>query len=112
MNLLNSKTGCPFYFHAYSETFRHLKNQILLNANFLVKNYRGESILFHLIDLYLVAPEKTTPEKDYVKFLLEEFSQVLEKEPMLLAERDGVIEFIYITQVVNDKNQNNMSRYN
>lgn len=76
---------------AYSKELRHLKHQILKNAKFTTKNYKGETALFHILNLYLECSGKKKEDREYQSFLLEEFNDILYHEPILLAERDLVI---------------------
>ena len=88
VNLFHSKKGYPIYFLAYEEQFRHHKIDILKNANLKIKNYRGESALFYLHELYLRQDENN---EDHRKYLLNEFNETLFKDPMLISERNQVI---------------------
>ncbi len=92
--MLHSKTGLPLFFLAYEKKYTHLKTEIMANANVKTKSYRGESVLFHVHGLYVERMlQKTTekvPDKEYPQFLLDEFALLLEKDPVLISERDGV----------------------
>jgi hypothetical protein len=87
VNLLHTKNGNPLFFMAYDRELKRLKNQILKNAKFTTKNYKGETVLFHILNLYLETNDKKE-ELEYQQFLLEEFNEILYKEPILIAERD------------------------
>lgn len=87
VNLFHSKKGKPIYFLAYEEKFKHHKVEILKNANLKIKNYRGESALFYLHELYLQQDPNNT---EYLNYLLSEFKETLFKDPMLISERNQV----------------------
>ena len=83
VNLLHSKSGNPFFFYAFELGFSTLKNDILRSANFFIKNYRGQNILFHLVQTYASQTNLTE-----FKYLLNDFHSLLTKHPMLIAQRD------------------------
>ncbi len=66
----------------------------MANAKLRTKSYHGESVLFHVQALYVERMQKKTtekvPDKEYPQFLLDEFAALLEKDPILISERDGV----------------------
>ncbi len=92
VNFFHSKNGNPFYFLAYEQEFSTFKEDILTNANFNVKNYRGQSVLFHIVNLYLQSAESS-----YANELLKDFNSVLTRNPALLAARDETDLSLYET---------------
>ena len=92
VNFFHSKNGMPFYFLAYEQEFSIFKEDILANANFNIKNYRGQSVLFHIANLYLQSIEQS-----YANEMLKEFNSVLTRNPTLLAARDETDLSLYET---------------
>lgn len=83
VNLYHSKLGNPFYFLAYEIEYKNIKADLLHNANFNVKNYRGQTILVHLVNLYL-----QSDNKEYNESLFSDFCQILNRNPSLIIQRD------------------------
>lgn len=86
VNLLHSITGAPLYFAAFETEHRHLKAKLIYNANWDVKNQHGESVLFHLVELYLTAPESNV---DYKRELVNDFVKLMNEHPLLITKRNG-----------------------
>ena len=89
VNLLNSINGNPLYYLAFEKRFTAFKNIILKSANFLVKNYRGQSILFHLINLHVnKAKGNNSDSNDESQELIDDFKNLIIKNPILVTHRD------------------------
>lgn len=89
VNFLNSKTGDPLYFLAFEKKFAKFKTSLLKNANFFIKNYRAQSILFHLVNLYVKEyDENDIDSKKGAQVLLEDFRAIITKHPLLITHRD------------------------
>lgn len=79
VNALSSRTGDPFYFRAFETEYAPLKSHLLRTSNLRVKNYHGQSVLFHLVKLY---------ERESTPSLVEDFYQIVKHSPALLTARD------------------------
>lgn len=79
VNQLSSTSGDPFYFSAFDASFASIKSQLLRTSNLTVKNYHGQSVLFHIVKLY----EHTSADS-----LLDDFCKILRHSPGLLAVRE------------------------
>lgn len=64
VNMPNSKNGDPFYFYAFENEFQNVKNELLQNSNFNIKNQRGRNVLFHIVNLFT----KNEASNDFKKF--------------------------------------------
>ncbi|CAF0745128.1 unnamed protein product [Brachionus calyciflorus] len=106
VNLPNSKTGNPLYFHAFESDFKSLKNEFLSRANFNAKNQHGQNVLFYIVNLYL-NENLTQEDRDD---LLGDFRSILKTYSMLLTHRDQdestLIEAILSTSPNNFKRLN------
>jgi hypothetical protein len=110
VNLPNSKTGWPFYFYAFHAEFREHKGALLKNSNLTVKNQHGQTVLFHLVDLYLEdfssSPHHAEDEQQHEGeecrqcSLVDDFNSLLRSSPLLITCRDGkdttLIEYILL----------------
>ena len=83
VNFFDSTNGNPFYFLAFEAEFRRFKQEILSNSNFNIKNHRGQNILFHILNLYL-----NSENREYNQELLKDFNLILNRNPILLTQRD------------------------
>ncbi|CAF2110388.1 unnamed protein product [Rotaria magnacalcarata] len=85
--------GLPFFFHCFNEIISNDVRKIILSkSNMYTKSSKGETFLFHLINLY----SKNENEK-----YLNVFKAILYHHPLLLAQRNHqeqtIIEYIAFT---------------
>jgi hypothetical protein len=72
--------GLPFYFHIFEKCFSiPIQKQILTNANWDIKSFKGETFLFHLIHLY---------DQNDNKQYFEIFDEIIHNQPLLLTQRN------------------------
>ena len=89
VNCLNSQTGNPLYFLAFEKKYSSFKTNLLKNANFFVKNYRAQSVLFHIIELYVSLYEENNVEaKKDAQVLVDDFRAIITNAPLLITHRD------------------------
>ena len=91
VNFLNSKTGNPLYYFAFVKKYSRFKSALLKNANYNIKNYRGQSVLFYLIYLYIhinFEDDQNTAAATDAQIILEHFRDIISKNTMLLTHRD------------------------
>ncbi|CAF3648034.1 unnamed protein product [Rotaria socialis] len=72
--------GLPFFFHMFAKCISSdIQQSIFSNANFNLKSSKGETFLVRLIHLY-----DEYENKEYLNV----FDQILNKQPLLLSQRD------------------------
>lgn len=72
--------GLPFFFHSFNENIPvDIRKIILSKSNMYMKSYKGETILFHLIDLYA---------EDEKKEYINAFKTIVYYHPLLLTQRN------------------------
>ena len=89
VNILNSKTGDPLYYLAFEKKYSKFKGRLLNHANFFVKNYRAQSILFYLVNLYVsIYDENDIDSKQEAQVIVDDFRAIITKNPLLITHRD------------------------
>ena len=84
VNLPNSVNGDPFYFYAFNNEYSMIKQKLLVNANFEVKNTKGRSVLFHILLNYL----RNANNSEILVNLIKDFKEILLKHVCLVYQRD------------------------
>lgn len=93
VNFFHSKNGNPFYYLAFEPEYHNLKQDLLANANYSVKNHRGQNILFHLFDLYI----QNIDNKYYCEVTFKDFYSIMTSNPILITQRDETDLTLYET---------------
>ena len=85
VNLPNTG-GDPFFFYGFQNEFLSIKEKFLQKANYEMKNWKGQNVLFHILFSYL--KNINTQTTVYAEILINDFKNILSHNICLIVARD------------------------